>query len=125
MAITLRLTPEQQASLKAVASTLHVSPEAPAETAVRDLPAPPDEAEGRSGVVATIIRRHEDGRRGRRMLALDMIEGLSCGPAARPRGGAVVAAAAGPDPTAPDRNLRVLRCRRGSSDGEHHSIPGD
>jgi predicted transcriptional regulator len=44
MAITLQLTPEQEAKLRAVAGQLKVSPEALAETAVRDLLAQPDEA---------------------------------------------------------------------------------
>lgn len=37
MAITLQLTPEQEAKLRSVAGQLKVSPEALAETAVRDL----------------------------------------------------------------------------------------
>jgi predicted transcriptional regulator len=43
MAITLQLTPEQEAKLRSVASQLKVSPEALAETAVRDLLAQPDD----------------------------------------------------------------------------------
>ena len=43
MAITLQLSPEQEARLRAVAGQLKVSPEALAETAVRDLLAQPDE----------------------------------------------------------------------------------
>ena len=43
MAITLQLTPEQEAKLRSVAGQLKVSPEALAETAVRDLLAQPDE----------------------------------------------------------------------------------
>lgn len=43
MAITLRLTPEQEARLRSVAGELKVSPEALAETAVRDLLAGPDD----------------------------------------------------------------------------------
>ena len=43
MAITLQLTPEQEANLRAIADKHHVSPEALAETAVRDLLALPDE----------------------------------------------------------------------------------
>ena len=42
MAITLRLTPEQEARLRSVAGQLKVSPEALAEAAVRDLLAQPD-----------------------------------------------------------------------------------
>ena len=42
MAITLQLTPEQEARLRSVAGQLKVSPEALAETAVRDLLAQPD-----------------------------------------------------------------------------------
>ncbi len=41
MAITLRLTPEQEARLRSVAGQLNISPEALAETAVRDLLAQP------------------------------------------------------------------------------------
>jgi predicted transcriptional regulator len=44
MAITLQLSPEQEARLRSVASELKVSPEALAETAVRDLLAQPDDA---------------------------------------------------------------------------------
>jgi predicted transcriptional regulator len=43
MAITLQLSPEQEARLRAVAGQLKVSPEALAETAVRHLLAQPDE----------------------------------------------------------------------------------
>jgi predicted transcriptional regulator len=43
MAITLQLTPEQEAKLRSVAGQLKVSPEALAETAVRDLLARPDD----------------------------------------------------------------------------------
>ena len=43
MAITLQLTPEQEAKLRSVAGQLKVSPEALAETAVRDLLAHPDD----------------------------------------------------------------------------------
>ena len=43
MAITLQLTPEQEARLRSVAGQLKVSPEALAETAVRDLLAQPDD----------------------------------------------------------------------------------
>ncbi len=43
MAITLQLTPEQEARLRSVAGQLKVSPEALAETAVRDLLAHPDD----------------------------------------------------------------------------------
>ncbi len=43
MAITLQLTPEQEAKLRSVAGQLEVSPEALAETAVRDLLAQPDD----------------------------------------------------------------------------------
>lgn len=43
MAITLQLTPEQEAKLRSVARQLKVSPEALAETAVRDLLAQPDD----------------------------------------------------------------------------------
>lgn len=43
MAITLQLTHEQEANLRAVAGRLHVSPEALAETAVRDLLSRPDD----------------------------------------------------------------------------------
>jgi len=43
MAITLQLTPEQEAKLRSVAGQLKVSAEALAETAVRDLLAQPDE----------------------------------------------------------------------------------
>lgn len=43
MAITLQLTPEQEAKLRSVAGQLKVSPEALAETAVRDLLAQPEE----------------------------------------------------------------------------------
>jgi predicted transcriptional regulator len=43
MAITLELTPEQEAKLRSVAGQLKVSPEALAETAVRDLLAQPDD----------------------------------------------------------------------------------
>jgi len=43
MAITLQLTPEQEAKLRSVAGQLKVSPEALAETAVRDLLAQPDD----------------------------------------------------------------------------------
>jgi predicted transcriptional regulator len=44
MAITLQLTPEQEAKLRSVAGQLKVSPEALAEAAVRDLLAQPDDA---------------------------------------------------------------------------------
>jgi predicted transcriptional regulator len=44
MAITLQLSPEQEARLRAVAGQLNVAPEALVETAVRDLLAQPDEA---------------------------------------------------------------------------------
>jgi predicted transcriptional regulator len=44
MAITLHLTPEQEAKLRSVATPLKVSPEALAEAAVRDLLALPDDA---------------------------------------------------------------------------------
>jgi hypothetical protein len=43
MAITLQLTPEEEAKLRSVAGQLKVSPEALAETAVRDLLAQPDD----------------------------------------------------------------------------------
>jgi len=43
MAITLQLTPEQEAKLRSVAGQLKVSPEALAESAVRDLLAQPDD----------------------------------------------------------------------------------
>ena len=43
MAITLQLTPEQEAKLRSVAGQLRVSPEALAEIAVRDLLAQPDD----------------------------------------------------------------------------------
>ena len=43
MAITLNLTPEQEANLRSVAGQLKVSPESLAETAVRDLLAHPDD----------------------------------------------------------------------------------
>ena len=43
MAITLRLTPEQEARLRSIAGQLKVSPEALAETAVRDLLAQSDD----------------------------------------------------------------------------------
>jgi hypothetical protein len=43
MAITLQLTPEQEAKLRSVAGQLKVSPEDLAETAVRDLLAQPDD----------------------------------------------------------------------------------
>ena len=43
MAITLQLTPEQEAKLRSAAGQLKVSPEALAETAVRDLLAQPDD----------------------------------------------------------------------------------
>jgi hypothetical protein len=43
MAITLQLTPAQEAKLRSVAGQLKVSPEALAETAVRDLLAQPDD----------------------------------------------------------------------------------
>jgi predicted transcriptional regulator len=43
MAITIQLTPEQEARLRSVAGQLKVSPEALAETAVRDLLAQPDD----------------------------------------------------------------------------------
>ena len=43
MAITLQLTPEQEAKLTSVAGQLKVSPEALAETAVRELLAQPDD----------------------------------------------------------------------------------
>ena len=43
MAITLRLTPEQEGKLRSVARQLKVSPEALAETAVRELLAQPDD----------------------------------------------------------------------------------
>jgi len=44
MAITLHLTPEQEAKLRSVVTQLRVSPEALAEAAVRDLLALPDDA---------------------------------------------------------------------------------
>lgn len=44
MPITLQLSPEQEARLRAVAGRLKVSPEALAETAVRDLLSQPNEA---------------------------------------------------------------------------------
>jgi hypothetical protein len=44
MAITLHLTPEQEAKLRSVAGQLKVSPEALAEAAVRDLLTLPDDA---------------------------------------------------------------------------------
>ncbi len=44
MAITLQLTPEQEAKLISVAGQLKVSPEALAEAVVRDLLAQPDDA---------------------------------------------------------------------------------
>jgi len=44
MAITLQLTAEQEARLRSVAGELKVSPEALAETAVRDLLSQPDDA---------------------------------------------------------------------------------
>ena len=44
MAITLHLTPEQEAKLRPVATQLRVSPEALAEAAVRDLLPLPDDA---------------------------------------------------------------------------------
>jgi hypothetical protein len=44
MAITLQLTPEQEARLRSVAGELKVSPEALAEMAVRDLLTQPDDA---------------------------------------------------------------------------------
>ncbi len=44
MAITLHLTPEQEAKLRSVATQLKVSPEALAEAAVRDLLALPDDS---------------------------------------------------------------------------------
>jgi hypothetical protein len=44
MAITLQLSPEQEARLRTVAGELKVSPETLAETAVRDLLTQPDEA---------------------------------------------------------------------------------
>jgi predicted transcriptional regulator len=43
MSITLHLTPEQEARLRSVAGELQVSPQALAETAVRDLLAQPDD----------------------------------------------------------------------------------
>jgi hypothetical protein len=43
MPITLQLTPQQEARLRSVAGQLKVSPEALAETAVRDLLAQPDD----------------------------------------------------------------------------------
>jgi len=43
MAITLQLSPEQEAKLRFVAGQLRVSPEALAETAVRELLAQPDD----------------------------------------------------------------------------------
>ena len=43
MAITLRLTPEQESNLRSVAGQLNVSPETLAETAVRDRLARPDD----------------------------------------------------------------------------------
>jgi predicted transcriptional regulator len=43
MSITLHLTPEQEAKLRSVAGELQVSPQALAETAVRDLLAQPDD----------------------------------------------------------------------------------
>jgi hypothetical protein len=43
MAITLQLTPEQEAKLRSVAGQLKVSPEALAESAVRELLAQPDD----------------------------------------------------------------------------------
>lgn len=43
MAITLQLTAEQEARLRSVAGELKVSPEALAETAVRDLLTQPDD----------------------------------------------------------------------------------
>ena len=43
MAITLQLTPAQEAKLRSVADQLKVSPEALAESAVRDLLAQPDD----------------------------------------------------------------------------------
>ena len=43
MAITLQLTPEQEAKLRSVAGQFKVSPDALAETAVRDLLAQPDD----------------------------------------------------------------------------------
>jgi uncharacterized protein YdbL (DUF1318 family) len=43
MAITLQLTPAREAKLRSVAGQLKVSPEALAETAVRDLLARPDD----------------------------------------------------------------------------------
>jgi hypothetical protein len=43
MAITLQLTSEHEAKLRSVAGQLKVSPEALAETAVRDLLAQPDD----------------------------------------------------------------------------------
>ena len=43
MAITLQLTPEQETKLRFVAGQLKLSPEALAETAVRDLLAQPDD----------------------------------------------------------------------------------
>jgi predicted transcriptional regulator len=44
MAITLQLTPEQEARLRSVAGELKVSPEVLAETAVRDLLAQPHDS---------------------------------------------------------------------------------
>lgn len=44
MAITLQVTPEQEAKLMSVAGQLKVSPEALAEVAVRDLLAQPHDA---------------------------------------------------------------------------------
>ena len=44
MAITLQLSAEQEARLRSVAGELKVSPEALAETAVRDLLSQPDDA---------------------------------------------------------------------------------
>jgi len=43
LAITLQLSPEQEAKLRSVAGRLKMSPEALAETAVRDLLSQPDE----------------------------------------------------------------------------------
>jgi predicted transcriptional regulator len=58
MAITLQLNPEQEANLRAVADKLHVSPEALAETAVRNLLALPDEEFLR--VAKAIVEDHRE-----------------------------------------------------------------
>jgi predicted transcriptional regulator len=58
MAITLRLTPEQEARLRSVAGQLKMSPEALAETAVRDLLAQPDDDLLR--VVRTIVEENRE-----------------------------------------------------------------